>query len=159
MKIQGQQIEGPNIDYIVLPRGAGKDNIIFKIQAVLDDTEFKQLCPEPTPPKKRLATGQEVSNIYDPTYQKALEQHADRRIDWLCLKSLQATEGLEWETVDMSDPSTWPLYKQELRNSGFSLIEVNRIIAKCFAVNALSEAHIMEAEKLFLLGLQARQNE
>lgn len=71
------------------------------------------------------------------------------------MKSLEATPDLEWENVDVEDPNTWNNFRQEMTDSGFSAIEINRVIAECLNVNALNEEKIEEARQRFLL--QARE--
>lgn len=149
MKIKGKKIEGPNIEIIPIPRAMGED-IIFKAQAVLDMEPFEKMCPTPVPPMKRLATGETIPNLQDDGYLKSIQNLATRRLAWMVLTSLQATEGLEWETVDLSDHTTWDLFREELRSSGFSDIEVNRIIAGCISVNALNDDKIQAARERFL---------
>jgi len=63
MKIHGKKITGPNIEIIVIPRGDERDDIILKVQAILDMEPFETMCPRPEPPVKRLASGEEVPDI------------------------------------------------------------------------------------------------
>lgn len=158
MKLNGQRIEGPNRDVVVIPRG-DREDIVFTIEAVLDVDSFEQMCPLPKPPLRKMKGGVDVPVLTDPTYIKALDRHAEKRLAWLVLKSLEATEGLEWDKVDISDPSTWLLLREELREAGFSSVEVNRIISGAIAVNALSEAKIQAARDRFLLLREAQLNE
>ena len=149
MKINGKKIEGPNIEIIAIPR-ANTDDIIFQAQSVLDMTSFEQMCPVPVPPIRKMANGEEIPNFQDKGYLAAIQNLATKRLAWIVLASLQVTEGLEWETVDLSDPSTWELFRKELRESGFSDVEINRIIAGCISVNALNEEKIEAARERFL---------
>lgn len=153
MKIKGKKIEGPNVEIIPIPRAQG-DDIIFQAQAVLDMEPFETMCPTPIPPIKRLASGEEIPNLQDVNYLKSLQNISTKRLAWIVLTSLQATEGLEWETVDLSDHTTWGLFRKELHESGFSDIEINRIIAGCISVNALNDDKIEAARERFLLTAQ-----
>jgi hypothetical protein len=101
-----------------------------------------------------MAGGQDVPNLKDQGYMAALQRRAVMRLTYIMLTSLEATEGLEWETVDLSDSNTWDNYLSELKDSGFSPIEIQRIQADVIEVNALNEAKIEEARQRFLLAAQ-----
>ncbi len=158
MKIRGKKIEGPNREIIAIPRGDG-DDIIFIVQAVLSMTPFEKMCPEPQPPKRTLAGGAVSENSNDPEYLRQLDVHNAKRLAWLVITSLEATEELEWEKVVISDQSTWILFREEMRESGFNDTEINRVVAGVASVNALSEEKIEEARERFLLSQQAQQDE
>ncbi len=158
MKIQGKTISGSNETYIVIPRASGED-IIFKARAVADMEPFETMCPPPMPPKKMLPGGDEVVNLKDKTFLQAITKHSQKRLMWIVLTSLEATEDLEWETVDMSDHNTWENFQTELTDAGFSSVEVNRIVAECIDVNALDEEKISEARERFLLAAQEQRSE
>ena len=157
MKIKGKRIEGVNVEIIPIPRGDGPD-IIFEARAIQDMKPFEKMCPLPNPPKRKI-NGVDVPQLKDPNYLKALEKRAEQRMVWMVLTALEATEGLEWEDVKIDDPSTWQQLEPELRNSGFSAVEIQRIIAGVINVNALSEAKIEAARERFLLSRQAAAEE
>ncbi len=148
MKIGGKEVKGPNLEVLVLPRG--EDEIVLKAQAVLDFDEFEKLCPEPKAPGRRTKNGWEP-NTNDVTYRSLMETHNIQRIAYLVLRSLEPS-NIEWETVDMNNPGTWANYVQDFRNAGFSGIEVNRIVQCVMRANALDEAKLEEARKVFLSG-------
>jgi len=149
MKINGRKISGPNVEVIVIPRLEG--DIIFKAQAILSFKEFETLCPEPIAPKvMRRGVNQFVSNIKDPKYIKDMDDYSKRRTSWMILKSLSATEGLEWDTVKMDDPTTWNNLEDELKSSGFSEMEVGRIVTGVLTANCLNEDHLEQARQRFL---------
>lgn len=158
MKIKGKKIEGPNIEIVVIPRTLG-DDIVFKVQAVLDMEPFETMCPTPIPPIKRLASGEEIPNLQDKGFLASIHNLATKRLAWIVLTSLQATEDLEWETVDLSDHNTWGLFRQELRDSGFSDVEINRIVGGCISVNALNDDKIEAARERFLRTAQEALND
>ncbi len=153
MKIQGKKIEGVNEVVIVIPRSSNAD-IILKARAVLDMDDFDKMCPLPDAPRKMLAGGREVPNLKDPAYLKQLDKHSIKRLNYIVLTSLEATEGLEWENVDLSDSTTWDNFREELREAGFSTVEIMRIVGECINVNALDEDKIQEARARFLLEAQ-----
>ena len=156
MKIKGKKIQSANREVIAIPRGM-EDDIIFVADAIMDMTPFDTMCPVPMPPMRKI-DGIDTPNLKDSAYLKKLGKHAEQRLAWMVLTSLEGTEGLEWETVDAGDRSTWHLFRAELKDSGFSAMEVNRIIAGVINVNALSEDKIDEARQRFLLSQQAQLN-
>jgi hypothetical protein len=148
LKIEGKKIEGPNVEMIVIPRG--EDSIVFMAQAVLDSSELDAILIVPVPPRVMKRGEGSAPDFTDTKYVKAMDEYKDARLNWLILKSLSATKGLEWETVDMSDPKTWSLYETELKTAGFTNFEINRIIAGVFSANGLDENKIEQARKRFL---------
>lgn len=154
MKVNGQTFDKPNVEYCVIPR-TGKGNIVFTAQAITDYKEFNDLCPEPTPPIHITPENEKQPNLKDQTYQDAMQLHAERRMAWIIIKSLQATEGLEWDTVKYDDPKTWLNYEKDLQNNFFSQVEIQRIQTAVFAANCLDERRVKEARENFLAGLEA----
>ena len=126
MKLKGTKVQGPNIVDIVIPRNGGQF-YAFKAQAVLDD-DFDQLCPKPKAPTIIKAGVGKVPDFEDVNYRRELDTYASKRMAYIVLKSLQATQDLEWETVDMANPNTWIGYETELKESGFSQPEINLIV-------------------------------
>jgi len=154
MKLFDKKIEGPNIELIVIPRGGDKQDIVLQAAAIMDFTPFEQTCPEPKPPMKILKGGAREYNLEDVGYKQALSRWGDQKVAWMVIESLKATPGLEWETIVPSNPKTWLLYIDELKASGFSLIEIQRITNGVFAANCLNEQRVEEARKNFLRGPQ-----
>lgn len=160
MKIGGKKLNGPNVMTLVLPR-EGEDDIVIKAQAVLDMEDFESLCPEPIPPSIRMAGGEIVKDVKDETFLKKVKEHNERRYRYIILKSLEATPGLEWETVNLRQPETWENYFEEMKSAGFSNAERSRIELLVFDANALSEDRLKEARDRFLRSQQqdrARQS-
>jgi hypothetical protein len=157
MKIGGKKIEGINTEICVIPRGEGPP-IVFTCKAVLDMKPFEKLCPLPKPPVVIKPGGKKYEDVESPSYKAQLETNAKQRMSYMILKSLEATEGLEWETVKLSDPSTWDNYTKELEDSGFSQIEVMRIVNTAAAANCLDENRLEQARKDFLAGLLVSAN-
>lgn len=147
MKIAGQVIEGPKTEVIVIPRESG--DIVFKAQPVLDFEPFEKINPTPNPPETMFPGGRKVQNLEDPNYKKELDNWAQQKTDWMVLKSLEATEGLEWETVDMAKPDTWENFKTELAKT-FTPGEQSKIIEIVLIACGLNQSKIDEATKRFL---------
>lgn len=150
MKINGKKLDGPNIEVVVIPRQSG--NLVFKAQAVLNYDDHDKLNPSPAPPRKLLPGGIVQENVEDPAYLKAIDAWATRKFYWMFIKSLDATEGLEWETVKLDDPSTWENYKTEMQDAGLSPGEVARIEMCVTDACGLNQSKIDEATKRFLAG-------
>jgi hypothetical protein len=156
VKLAGKKIEGANVEYIVLPRG-DSDPLVLKAQAVLDYSPFEKLCPLPRPPAVMRAGGVKSYNVEDPRYVQAITDHSARRSAWIVLTSLRlGTPELEWETVDYGNPNTWINYVDELRASGFSEVEIIRIVRGAMIANALDDQKLEEARKAFLASLEAQ---
>lgn len=150
MKIHGKSLSGPNIEVVVFPRPSG--DVVFKAQAVLEYEEFTKLNPQPEPPKVMRRGGAVSADVTDKKYVEAHNAWAESRTHYMILKSLEATEGLEWETVVMADPETWPLYQQELTDAGFTAPDIARIVNCVVDACGLNQKKIDEATARFLAG-------
>jgi hypothetical protein len=150
MKIHGKKLSGPNVEVVVLPRSDG--DLVFRAQAVLDYSDFEKLNPAPQPPVKLLRGGVTSQNVEDPSYKKAIDKWVNRRTAYMILKSLEATEGLEWETVDIGDPTSWENYSTEMKEAGLSDPEMAAIVETVTTANGLNQDKIEEATQRFLAG-------
>ncbi len=151
MKLNGKSIDKPKDVIVVIPRDA--QDHVFTATAVLDFDEFEKICPEPVPPTKtNVKTSQSFADVNNPKYKKKVDEHATMRMNYMIIKSLSATAGLEWEDVDISKPDTYEKYLPELQEGGLSLIEVNKLIEAVMEVNSLRQEVYEEAKKRFLAG-------
>lgn len=158
MKVGGKVIDKPNELILAIPRE--NEDIIFKVRAVLDMDEFDKLCPEPVPPTIVNARTQEKRLDYkDKKYMEKAEKHSRQRFDYLVLKSLEATDGLEWDTVKMDDPETWQNWEQDMKNAFFSIAELQRIRLAVFDANSLNEEKLKEARDRFTRSQAAAKSE
>ena len=155
MKLNGKKVQGSNIELIVIPRGGDEPDVVLQATAVLDYAPFNTMCPEPKPPGKVVKGGAKEYNLEDPGYKEAVALYHQRKTSWMILQSLKATPGLEWETVKEGEFRTWTNYEQELKDSGFSHVEIQRIVIGVLNANCLNEARIEEARANFLRGQQA----
>lgn len=160
MKLQGHDFDTPSVELVVIPKGINPKtgekipDVVFMCEPIKDFTEFDTLCPIPTAPSVIKPGGKRESNFEDSEYQSAVSRRAELRVAYIVIRSLKATEGLEWETVKISDPKTWKLYREEFKEAGFSDLEITRIENGCFAANALNQNKIDEALANFLRGQQ-----
>jgi hypothetical protein len=157
MKLKGRR-PGIHIEPIVLPRPDG--DLVFHAKGIEDFEEFEKLCPPPEPPAKILPGGEKVPNPQDQNFLDAMQGYGGKRVAYMVVKGLsEGTEDLEWETVSLENHHTWTKYREELRESGLSDIEVNRIVAGVMRANSLSEVAVEEARKRFLASQQAHIEE
>jgi len=150
MKIKGKKIEGRNVEVIVIPRGMGCEDIVFLAEAIPDFDEFEAMVPGPEAPEILRPGGIREQNVNDPKYREALEQYAADKTDYTVLKSLEKTEELEWETIDMKDPETWSNWRQEMMDGGMTDIEVMHVIEGVSNANSLSDTMLEEARENFI---------
>lgn len=154
MKIAGKKLKGPYIKTVVFPRE--NEPLVFKFQALLDDSEFEELCPRPEPPTKLRPGGIKELDVSNPKYKKAIEDWGLKKVYWQFLKSISATDNLEWETVDMKKPETWENYLKELSES-FTEYEQIQLMNAYSEVQGLDQEKIDKATKDFLAGRQVEQ--
>ena len=150
MKLNGKEISGANKVTLVLPRETG-DDIVLTAEAIMDMSAIDKYLAQPQP-KKMMGKGGEITfNHSDPQYKTQLISYEAKRVAWLVLESLRNND-IEWETVDMENPSTWSNYNEELTEAGFSAIEVGRICGAVMQANSLDEAKLEAARAVFLRG-------
>jgi hypothetical protein len=97
-----------------------------------------------------LPGGIQSQDIENADYKRKMHDWSMRKYDWMVLKSLQATEELEWETVNISEPSTWSGWRKEMESAGLSNMEVSRIEGIVIDACGLNQSKIDEATKRFL---------
>lgn len=148
MKIHGKKLHGLNKEIVVIPRQSG--DLVFTAQAVVNFEDHDRINPQPKAPIKLLPGGRKSENIEDPAYVKKIDEWANQKFYWMFVKSLAATDGLEWETVKLDDPTTWGNYKQEMQDGGLSPGEIARIELCVTNACGLNQSKIDEATKAFL---------
>lgn len=158
MKIKGKAIEPPKPFEVVIPRTEG--DIVLKVQAVLDYAPFNKACPEPEPPTTAKPGQAPKKNWDDPKFKQTWSDWFDKRQGWMAVKSLSATEGLEFDSISVDDPDSCNLKKlnDELRAAGFLEPEIRYIGKKITQANAMDEKHIEEARERFLRQRDAEQS-
>jgi hypothetical protein len=154
MKIAGRTIEGPNRVTLVLPR-EGQEDIVIIAQAIIEMEAFDKYCKLPIPPIVTKAGGVVESNFADKGYVDQFNAYNVKKLAFIILRSLEPSE-IEWETVDLENPSTWDGYVDEMKAAGFSDVEINRIGNVCMEANALDEAKLDAARASFLRGQSAQ---
>lgn len=151
MKINGVEITKPVEEVVVIPRSTG--DIIIKVKAVDDFSEFLVMCPPPLPKEIGYPDGRVERLVGDPAYKTAITEWSQRKIDWVIINAL----GLDsWKTVDSKKPETWHNCFKELNDSFFDT-EVSAILDTIFLAAGLTSRKIEEATKNFLAGQGAKQ--
>lgn len=148
LMIGGKLIDGPKKKILVIPRDP--DDIVFHFVAITDDEAFDALVPPPIPPRTFITKLQKtIDNVEDPTYKQRLIDRYAIRQDWFFLQSI-APSDIKWQKVKLEDPTTYSLWRQELKASGFSIHEVNTIWNTFMECNVLSDQMMEEARNRFL---------
>lgn len=139
---------------IVFPRI--DEDITFTAVAVPCSEEFERKCPSPEPPKIKNAKGELINIDYqDSKFLKETREHNILRFDHQVIKSL---ENVQWETVDLEDPTTWKNWRKECLDVGMTDTELLMLL------NAVIETHqpsneLIETMKKDFLAQQARKEE
>lgn len=157
LKIGGRVIDGPKTTILAIPR---EDNdIIFKFIAIGDDTEFEKISPEPIPPKYySVKEKKNITNFEDKAYKDKMAIRATQKMNWFFLKSVAPSE-VEWDTVKLEDPTTYGNWREDLKNAGFSIGEMNAIFEAFMNTNTVTEEKMTEARNRFLASQQGQPEE
>jgi len=156
MKFHGQEVKGPNIETIVIPRHYG--DIVFEARAVLSYKPFEELCPRPVPPYITRPGKKPEADPSDKFFLADVGIWGEKKFAWLILNGLAQTPGLTWDTVDLNKHETWLNYKDELATDGFTEAEVGRLIQGVMAANGLDESKVEEARNRFLASQAEKQS-
>lgn len=152
MKIKGKEVYGPNTMDVVFPRGNDlNDAIAFKLQAVVDLDEFERIAIAPEPPVIRDREAGLIKDYKDAGYLQQLANYDSLRFHYMVLKTLIPSE-IEWSKVQFDKPNTWKMWASELKDSGFSVKEINILYDAVRQVNALDENMLEAARNHFLRG-------
>ena len=158
MKLSGESIYIPNEVRIAIVReNHPNGGIVFIAKAIEDMGEFEDICPRPQPPWIKDIHGNKTYNHKDEAYLEKLKEWNHKQTQWLVMKSLEATPDLEWEKVNINDPSTYENLEQEFKDAGLNNIEIIRIFNGCLDANSLTNKHIKKAEEDFLASLVEAQ--
>jgi hypothetical protein len=150
MKVNGREIAGPNRVTLVLPR-ENADDIVIIAQSISDMSAFDKYIELPLPPSAMVKGGNVEHNYNDSGYVEQLAGYNLKKMAWIVLTSL-APSNIEWEKVDLENPGSWVGYVEEMKDAGFSEIEVNRVCNLCMEANALDEGKLEAARQVFLRG-------
>jgi hypothetical protein len=153
MRIGGRTVAGPKTGLLVIPREDG--DIVFKFVGVTNDSGFEEICPPPKPPRKHVVKLETTIDDYDdPNYIVKRREWDMAKTEWIFLQSI-APSNIEWDSVKMDDPSTYKNWRDDLKNAGFSINEVNTVYDTFFATNILTDKMLNEARSRFLASQEA----
>lgn len=160
MKIKGQQVSPPKpVEFVIYREDAEGNpaNITFLCGAVLDYSEFEKLCPVPKAPLRTdIKTGEQTRDTNHKRFRIDNDLYADRRINYMIIKSISATPDLEWDTVKLDDPETWKNYESELRTF-LTPAETTLLVNAAIEANSPSKNRRKEAlENFTALGDQVQ---
>jgi len=150
MKFNGVAVDATYVETVVVPRGAAQ--YVFKARPLseADETFFEEVCPRPVPPEFTMPGGGKETDTTNAKYVESRRVWSERRSEFLFMRSLSATEDLEWDTVIEDDPTTWGNIENELLASGFLNPEIILIFNAAIAANGLDTSKIEKATKSFL---------
>lgn len=154
MKIKGRSFDEPAI--VEIPVAYGNEEVIFKAKAVLDYKQFEALVPEPKAPEVIRPGGERSLNVEDPKYKTALEDYGKKRTLYMIIKSLEATEDLEWDKVKLADPKTWEKVEEELEKA-FTKFGAFQVVRGVLLANGLNQGLLDQSRRSFLPAAPASQ--
>lgn len=156
IKIAGQEIDPTLPEDLIVLRPDTDSEIIVRARAFRDFDEFHAVCPIPEAPGRQVRGKGWVLDTNDDTFKQRMEQYSLKRVGWMVLQTLYE---IEWEVVDSDDPKTWPKWEDEMKDSGFTQVECNLIMALVIDVTSLNEDKMTAAKESFLHGQEAAQKD
>jgi hypothetical protein len=148
MKLHGEILELTNIRIVPIIRE--NKTIFLKVAPISSFEDFLKVCPMPVPPTRDLPGKGPTPFLEAKEYKAQMAARNAQMLEYMIIKSLDATDGLTWDTVDLSNPDTYKNYDAELRAAGFTQIEITRIVSAVMGVNSLDEEAIDRARESFL---------
>lgn len=153
MKINGQEVNGPYEDILVLPRKP--QPVVFKGRALANFDLFDKLRPMPTAPGVLTKDGFKP-DPKDKGYLQQLAAWTQSRLAYMVVQTLEPS-NIEWDSVVLDNPTTWHLWVDDMVKAGFTDVEQKRILDFVLEVNCLDEKKLEAARADFLLGLEPAQ--
>lgn len=149
MRLNGKRINNDNTQIVVIPRK--ETDLVFKFKPVINEDDFEKLgTPLPSPPTISYPDGSKKLDYEDEGFRTKVLAHIRLKNAWMFLTSIAATESLEWETINLSDPATWLNYEKELKDAEFTDQEIKMLAAGFNKANAFDEEQLEAARDRFL---------
>jgi hypothetical protein len=158
MKLGKKELGIINTELIVLPRGNSED-IVLKMQAVQSFDMFEQLVKEPEPPHVTMNDGTQTRDFMDEEFLEKVEAFNEKRVNYMIIVGLQATKDLTWDKVKLEKPDTWILWREEMKEAGFTAVEIKYVEQGMAKANSLDSDYIEEARLRFLQEEAKRQEQ
>lgn len=150
MKVNGKSLDAPRIVKVYLPI-ADNGAVEFKFRPLRGDEEFEKILTRPKPKAKKKPGGEVFHDTNDPAFKTALAEWVSKKLDWEFLTCISATDGLEWETVNMSDPNSWKNWRSDMEKV-FGTAEINAVFQGFLDAQYISEEVMEKARAAFLTG-------
>jgi len=154
MKINGITVSQPKPEVMVLPFGGAELVIHARYIPAEELEELDKLLIKPEAPViTRVKDGKKQApapDTADKAYQSAMDLYHQKRMSWVYIRSLDATEGIEWDTVKIEDPETWNNWTTDLESSGLPNSYIIRISQLVSDAQGWNPERIEEATKNFL---------
>lgn len=147
MKLQGKKVSGPKIEEIYVETVEGP--VMLIVRPLGSDDNFEEVMPSPRPPARQLPSGELLYDNEDKNFTQSILNYSKYKVAWQVIRSLDRTPGLEFDTVNMSDPLTWENVYKEIEDS-LGDKTMKRILTAFGKVNVLDDDQIEEAKKSFL---------
>lgn len=147
MKVKGTHLKEAESLPIPIFRG---EEVEYLLAGPVDLEIFDETCPPPKPVLVQRPGGEAEPDFKNPKYVEQLDVYAKKRIGYMIFKSLQATDGIEWEMFEDGKSETYLLWREELAGYGLTNFEINRVLSAVMEANSLTEDRVVEARKSFL---------
>lgn len=157
MKINGIEVSKPRLVKVHFYLEDGQA-VEFAFRPLTRDDDYEKITPKPIPPEVVKPNNVRFRDFEDANYKSAMEAWATNSAHWKFLKSIGATEGLEWDKVKTDDPSTWPLWEKEI-DELFGIGYSSKLFESYVDANMLSEEVMEEARKSFILSKAPKETE
>lgn len=157
MKVNGITLTTPRVVKVYLPVADGQA-VEFKFRPLAADEDFEKILSKPKPPVRQKPGGVIFHNLEDPTFKRNIAEWVTKKLDWEFLKSISATDGLEWATVKLDDPETWKNWRDEMEKV-FGTSEINKVYQGFLDAQYISEEVMEKARARFLTGTPETQSE
>jgi hypothetical protein len=154
MKVNGIQLQGLRTIEVYLPVNGG-EVVCFKFRPLRSDENFEDVMPRPKAPTRILPGNKVMHATDDPTYKKMLGEWIVKKFNWEFLKSIDVTEDLHFETVDLNDPSTWDNWRKEMMEYFGEGLTV-KVFQGYLDAQYIDEEQMEKARARFLTGRQTR---
>jgi hypothetical protein len=154
MKVNGIKLAGPRIVERYLPVSDG-EAVCFKFRSLRSDEDFEKVMPKPRPPQVMKPGGLTHFNTEDSRFKTALNDWVNHKLNWEFLTSISATDGIEWDKVDMSKSETWALWRKDLEEH-FPNSQIDQIFGGFLEAQYISEEGMEKARARFLTGTRER---
>lgn len=170
MEFKGVQLTKPRPKYLMIPhQDLPGGQLPLQIAYLPDVDKFLELFPEPVPKTSVQRPGmvKPTPNKDDPAYKQALQEYYVDMQEWCILAAIDARDkddnrlypvddpnrefdGPKFSTVSMSDRSTLKNWEQEMLDSGFSNVIIQRIKQEVYERSGLNQNMIDRLTDSFL---------